>query len=337
MATDELVRIEGLKLTFETLYGTVRALNGIDLAIKKNEVLGIVGESGSGKTVLGLSIIRLVPTPPGRIQGGSVFFRGQDLLTLSDKEMDKLRGTNITMIFQEPMTALNPVFTVGDQISESVKVRIDRDSERTRSEGKPTAHESKKTIEREVTEALRLVRIPDYESIVRRYPHELSGGMRQRVMIAMALAARPSLMIADEPTTALDVTTQAQILVLMRRLMSEVNTSIAFISHDLGVIAQIADRVAVMYAGNIVEEAPSRELFDNPMHPYTHDLLKSLPSVGTKKLGLEMIAGEVPSLLDLPPGCAFHPRCKHPTKECLEMIPRLLDLGTDHKVACLSC
>jgi oligopeptide/dipeptide ABC transporter ATP-binding protein len=337
MITDELLRIEDLRLTFRTMYGIVSALNDVNLQINKNEIVGIVGESGSGKTVLGLSIMRLVPIPPGRIEAGRIFLRGQDLVTLSDEQMDKLRGTSIAMIFQEPMTALNPVFTVGEQIAESVKVRIKRDRETVRSENPPHAEISPRTerpIKEQVTEALKLVRIPDYESVVRRYPHELSGGMRQRIMIAMALAAKPSLIIADEPTTALDVTTQAQILMLMRRLMEEVSCSIAFISHDLGVIAQIADRVAVMYAGSIVEEAPVNVLFERPVHPYTQDLLKSLPSIGVRKLGLETIKGEVPSLLALPSGCPFHPRCRYAIEECREKIPTLIEVESNHKVAC---
>jgi len=338
MSTDELVKVEGLRLIFETLYGTVKALSGVDLTIKRREVLGLVGESGCGKTVLGLSIIGLLPIPPGKILDGKIYYQGRNLLELSDKDMEKVRGTGITMIFQEPMTALNPVFTVGDQITESIKVRSERSSERPHREKaeKPRMRpRSKNSWSNEVIEALKLVRISDPQSIVRRYPHELSGGMRQRVMTAMALAAKPSLMIADEPTTAVDVTTQAQVLKLMRELMEEVNTSILFISHDFGVIAEISDRVAVMYAGNIVEEAPVYELFESPLHPYTRALLASLPSVASKKKGLEAIAGEVPSLVALPPGCAFHPRCRRAKKECSLVVPKLTEVGPNHKVACL--
>lgn len=338
MSTDELVKVEGLRLIFETLYGTVKALSGVDLTIRKREVLGLVGESGCGKTVLGLSIIGLLPIPPGKILDGRVYYEGRNLLELSDEDMEKIRGTGITMIFQEPLTALNPVFTVGDQIAESIKVRSERSFEephRGRAEKPRMRLGSKDSWSNEVIEALRLVRISDPQSIIRRYPHELSGGMRQRVMTAMALAAKPSLMIADEPTTAVDVTTQAQVLKLMRELMEEVNTSILFISHDFGVIAEISDRVAVMYAGNIVEEAPVYELFESPLHPYTRALLASLPSAASKKRGLEAIAGEVPSLVALPPGCAFHPRCGRAKKECSLVVPKLMEVSTNHKVACL--
>jgi len=339
MSTDELVKVEDLRLIFETLYGTVKALSGVGLTIRKREVLGLIGESGCGKTVLGLSIIGLLPIPPGKILSGKIYFQGRNLLELSDKDMEKVRGTGITMVFQEPMTALNPVFTIGDQITESIKVRTERSprESRPRKAAKPRLHSrSKNSWSDEVIEALKLVRIPDPQSIVHRYPHELSGGMRQRVMTAMALAAKPSLMIADEPTTALDVTTQAQVLKLMRELMEEVKTSILFISHDFGVIAEISDRVAVMYAGNIVEEASVYELFESPLHPYTQALLVSLPSIASKRKGLEAIAGEVPSLVALPPGCAFHPRCKRAKKECSIEVPKLVEVSPNHKVACFA-
>ena len=339
MSGDELVRVQNLRLIFETMYGTVKALNGVDLSIRRREVLGLVGESGCGKTALGLSIIRLLPTPPGKILDGNIYFGGRDLTKLSDREMDRVRGTNITMIFQEPMSALNPVFTVGDQIAESIKVKARRyleDSRRRKADMLSVRPQSKNSWSKQVVEALNLVRISDPDSVVHRYPHELSGGMRQRVMTAMALAAEPSLMIADEPTTALDVTTQAQVLKLMRQLKEEVDTSILFISHDFGVIAEISDRVAVMYAGNIVEEASVYELFENPLHPYTKGLLSSLPSIGSKNKRLKTIPGEVPSLIAPPNGCVFHPRCEKMGRECSMIAPKLMEVAPNHKVACLA-
>ena len=333
---NEIVKVENLRVVFDTIYGTVRALNGVNLTINKKRVLGVVGESGSGKTVLGLSIIRLLPIPPGRTLEGKVFFLKKNLLGLSRAEMQEVRGTGITMIFQEPLTALNPVFSVGDQIAESITVRARRELGAGLRGKRRLGYRGSKDREDEVIETLRLVRVPDPRSIVHSYPHELSGGMRQRIMIAMALATKPSLIIADEPTTALDVTTQAQVLRLMRDLMEEVQTSILFITHDLGVIAEIASDVAVMYAGSIVEKAGVYELFDHPLHPYTEALLVSLPSLTTsKRHAIGAIPGEVPSLTALPPGCPFHPRCKYAMERCSQKVPNNREIAAGHEVACL--
>ncbi|MFI5449756.1 MAG: ABC transporter ATP-binding protein [Candidatus Bathyarchaeia archaeon] len=333
----EIVRAENLRVVFDTIYGTVKALDGVNLTMKKKEVLGLVGESGSGKSVLGLSIIGLLPIPPGRILDGSrVYFQNRNLLALRGKEMQEVRGTGITMIFQEPLTSLNPVLKVGDQIAESIRVRLSREVG-DGSEGERQGRvRGMKGVEDEAIEALKLVRIPTPNSVIHSYPHQLSGGMRQRVMIAMALAAKPSLIIADEPTTALDVTTQAQILQLMRDLMEEVQTSVIFITHDLGVVAEIASDVAVMYAGNIVERAGVYDLFDDPVHPYTEALLASLPSLGAgKRHRIGMIPGEVPSLISPPSGCPFHPRCKYAFDRCSKTVPTLKEIKPGREVACL--
>lgn len=337
MMVKEFVRVENMRVIFNTIYGIVRALNGVNLTIREKEVLGLVGESGSGKTVLGLSIIGLLPIPPGKIlEGSKVYFQSRNLLGLRREEIEEVRGTGITMIFQEPLTALNPIFKIGDQIAESIRIRARREI-RDRLQGKKRwSLRGMKGVKDEVIRILKLVRIPDPESIIHSYPHELSGGMRQRVMIAMALAVKPLLMIADEPTTALDVTTQAQVLSLMRDLMEEIQTSIMFITHDLGVVAEIASNVAVMYAGNIVERAEVYELFDDPLHPYTEALLASLPSISTgKRHRIGKIPGEVPSLITLPSGCPFHPRCKYATKRCSEIVPNRREVRAGHEVACL--
>jgi peptide/nickel transport system ATP-binding protein len=325
----EVLSIENMRLNFNTEYGALHALRGVGLVVGRNEVVGLVGESGCGKTVLGLSVLGLNPTPPAELlEGSRILFKGRDIAGLAQNELTLVRGTGISMIFQEPMTSLNPVFTVGEQIAESIKLRLQRDQ----SEKKPRVASA--TVEAEVLDALRLVRIADPERVAHRYPHELSGGMKQRAMIAMALAAKPSLLIADEPTTALDVTIQAQILTLMRDLMREVQTSILFITHDLGVIAEIADRVAVMYAGQIVEEASVRELFSEPLHPYTQGLLASLPRLSELDKEIEHLPGSVPDALNPPKGCSFHPRCKHATDQCMTIVPKFLIRRSGHKVAC---
>jgi peptide/nickel transport system ATP-binding protein/oligopeptide transport system ATP-binding protein len=280
-----------------------------------------VGESGCGKTVTANSIMRLVPIPPGRIAGGEILFEGIDILKLSTSEMRKVRGSKISMIFQEPMTSLNPVFTVGDQVAEVISL-----------------HErfSQREIQDRVIEAFRLVRIPAPESRIKEYPHQMSGGMRQRVIIAMALACNPKLMIADEPSTALDVTIQAQILDLMNRLKEETGASILFITHDLGVIAEMAQRVAVMYAGKIMEGADVDTLFNEPKHPYTIGLMGSIPilGIGKKEKRLSTIPGVVPSLFKLPQGCLFHERCSVAQTECDQLEPPMIDLGNGHIVRC---
>jgi peptide/nickel transport system ATP-binding protein len=325
----EVLSIENLRLNFNTEQGALYALRGVDLTIGRDEVVGLVGESGCGKTVLGLSVLGLNPMPPAQLlEGSRILFNGRDIAGLNQSELTLVRGTGISMIFQEPMTSLNPVFTIGEQIAESIRLRLQR--ERSKEKSRLTSTE----VEAEILDSLRLVRIADPERVAHRYPHELSGGMKQRAMIAMALAAKPSLLVADEPTTALDVTIQSQILALMRDLMREVQTSILFITHDLGVIAEIADRVAVMYAGKIVEEASVHDLFSEPLHPYTQGLLASLPRLSELDKEIEQLPGSVPDALDPPKGCSFHPRCKHATDQCVTITPRFVTPRSGHKVAC---
>ena len=312
--------MRGLEIHFASAEGDTRAVDGVSFALGLGRTLGLVGESGCGKSVTALAIMGLVPTPPGRIAGGEVIFEGQDLRQLSSAQMRELRGNHIAMIFQEPMTSLNPAFTVGEQIAEAIQ--------RHKRVGHGEARER-------AIEMMRRVRIPAAEERYDDYPHKLSGGMRQRVMIAMALSCGPKLLIADEPTTALDVTIQAQILDLMRELHADFGTAIIMISHDLGVIAEIADEVAVMYAGKIVEQAPVAALFDEPQHPYTIGLLGALPKLRDDKARLATIEGAVPNLMALPEGCAFHPRCPFADAECREVEPRLRALGPRHFAACL--
>ncbi len=315
-----LLEVRDLKTYFATEEGEFRAVDGVSFAVAPGRTLGIVGESGCGKSVTSLSIMRLIPTPPGRIAGGEVMFEGRDLLKLPTSELRALRGNQISMIFQEPMTSLNPAFTVGDQIAEAIRYhkKVSRQEARAR------------TIE-----MLRRVRIPAPERRVDEYPHKLSGGMRQRVMIAMALACDPRLLIADEPTTALDVTIQAQILDLMRELREEFGTAILMISHDLGVIAEIADEVIVMYAGKVVERAAVTRLFADPQHPYTIGLLGALPKLHREKPRLATIEGTVPNLLAIPEGCRFHPRCPFASAECRRAEPPLIEVTPRHLAACI--
>jgi oligopeptide/dipeptide ABC transporter ATP-binding protein len=319
--------MRNVRLEFNTEEGTIHALRGVDLNVGRDEVVGLVGESGCGKTVLGLSILGLNPVPPAKLlEGSQILFKGKDLAKLATNEFAAVRGTGVSMIFQEPATSLNPVFTIGDQITESIRLRYQR-SENTHTP-------SSSVINEQVREALKLVKIADPERVAHRYPHELSGGMKQRAMIAMALAAKPSMLIADEPTTALDVTIQAQILRLMRDLMNEVKTSILFITHDLGVISEIADRVAVMYAGRIVEESNVGELFKEPLHPYTAGLLASLPKLSELSKEIQPLAGSVPDAINPPKGCSFHPRCKFVMDQCHTIQPELKEVKPGHKVAC---
>lgn len=326
-ASDSLLSMRNVRLEFNTEEGTIHALRGVDLNVGRDEVVGLVGESGCGKTVLGLSILGLNPVPPAKLlEGSQILFKGKDLAKLATNEFAAVRGTGVSMIFQEPATSLNPVFTIGDQITESIRLRYQR-SENTHTP-------SSSVINEQVREALKLVKIADPERVAHRYPHELSGGMKQRAMIAMALAAKPSMLIADEPTTALDVTIQAQILRLMRDLMNEVKTSILFITHDLGVISEIADRVAVMYAGRIVEESNVRELFKEPLHPYTAGLLASLPRLSELSKEIQPLAGSVPDAINPPKGCSFHPRCKFVMDQCHTIQPELKEVKPGHKVAC---
>jgi oligopeptide/dipeptide ABC transporter ATP-binding protein len=320
---DRLVDVRDLKTYFDTDEGTVKAVDGVSFHIDKGETLAVVGESGSGKSVTSLSMMRLIPSPPGRIAGGEILFAGEDLAKKSEREMRKIRGNDISMIFQEPMTSLNPVYTVGDQIAEAITLH----------QGK-TRRQAMKLA----ADMLDLVGIPEPGKRVKNYPHQMSGGMRQRVMIAMALSCGPQLLIADEPTTALDVTIQAQILDLMRKLQREIGMSILFITHDLGVVAEIADRVVVMYAGRAVEEADVNDIFAKPQMPYTLGLLNSIPRVdkaAEHQERLEAIPGNVPNPRYLPEGCAFHPRCRFAIDDCKKAIPPLEDTGGGHMVRCI--
>jgi oligopeptide/dipeptide ABC transporter ATP-binding protein len=317
---DTVLAVENLVTSFRTDGGVVTALDGVSFQILRGRTLGVVGESGCGKSVTSLSIMRLLPQGSGRVDAGQILFDGQDLLQIPEQEMRSLRGNRIAMIFQEPMTALNPVFTAGDQIIEVFKTHRAMDTNAARIAA---------------LKMMELVRIPDPERRLDEYPHQMSGGMKQRVMIAMALACQPALIIADEPTTALDVTIQAQILRLMKDLQSELGTSIMFITHDLGVIAEVADDVIVMYAGQVVESADVVSLFDNPRHPYTRGLLASIPDARqSREAALPTIKGTVPSLKDLPQGCRFFDRCPYGQQKCLAESPRLAMTDNSHGVAC---
>ena len=322
---ETVLEIENLKTHFFTAGGVVRAVDGVSYAVCSGETLGVVGESGCGKSVTALSVLRLVASPPGRIVGGAIRFAGRNLLDLTEREMEAIRGNDISMIFQEPMTSLNPLMTVGRQISEAIALHQGL-----------SRHEAFV----QAVEMLRRVHIPEAERRVHAYPHQLSGGMRQRVMIAMALSCGPRVLIADEPTTALDVTIQAQILDLMRELQDRLGTAIILITHDLGVVAENADRVVVMYAGRKVEEASAKALFESPGHPYTLGLLGSIPNlevaarVGLRRDRLSEIKGMVPSLADLPKGCTFAPRCGFATDECNAQYPPLVQHRPGHWVSC---
>jgi oligopeptide/dipeptide ABC transporter ATP-binding protein len=320
-----ILQIEDLQTHFFLGVGTVRAVDGVSYALRSGETLGVVGESGCGKSVAALSILRLVANPPGRIVGGAIRFEGKNLLELGDAEMERIRGNEISMIFQEPMTSLNPLFTIGRQVSEAIALHQGL---------------SRREAMNRAVEMLRQVYIPEPERRVHAYPHQLSGGMRQRVMIAMALSCNPKVLIADEPTTALDVTIQAQILDLMRELQETYGTAIILITHDMGVIAENADRVVVMYAGRKVEEASAADLFDNPGHPYTKGLLGSIPHLDTaarsdvRRARLNEIKGMVPSLFNLPSGCSFAPRCSLATDQCRTAPPPLAQHRPGHWIAC---
>ncbi|WBW95671.1 ABC transporter ATP-binding protein [Oceanirhabdus sp. W0125-5] len=314
-----LVEMKNLKTFFNTSEGTVKAVNDVSFNIEKGKVLGVVGESGCGKSVTSLSIMGLVPKPGGSVVGGEIIFKDKDLLKLSSDEMRTVRGNEIAMIFQEPMTSLNPVFTVGMQIAEMLKLHTDMSSDE---------------IDKRVIELIDLVGIPRPDKVVKEYPHQLSGGMRQRVMIAMALSCNPSLLIADEPTTALDVTVQAQVLEIMKDLNKKFETAIMLITHDLGVVAEMADNVVVMYAGKVVEEGTVMEIFHNPKHPYTVGLLKSRPDLIGDDDKLSCIRGMVPSPYDMPEGCAFEPRCDKCMDICKTRMPELKVLENGSKVRC---
>ncbi len=323
---DPVLQVDGLRTVFFTRAGLVEAVSNVSFSVGRGEVLAVVGESGCGKSMTALSLMRLVPNPPGRIANGTVKLEGRDLLKLDESEMRRVRGNEISMIFQEPMTSLNPVVTIGKQISEAIRLHQDL---------------SRSAAMEKAIEMLRLVRIPEPTQRAREYPHQLSGGMRQRAMIAMAVACNPKVLIADEPTTALDVTIQAQILDLLLQLQQDLGTAIILITHDLGVVAEMAHRVLVMYAGRKIEEAPVAELFARPMHPYTHGLLASVPRLASMRDDataaderLQDIPGMVPALTNLPQGCAFAPRCPFADETCRSAYPDYVARREGHSVAC---
>jgi oligopeptide/dipeptide ABC transporter ATP-binding protein len=326
MRNNLVLKIKGLKTYFYTYEGVVKALDGIDLEIRRGEVLGLVGETGCGKSVTALSILRLIPDP-GKIIEGEILFKGENLLKKSEEEMRNIRGSEISMIFQEPTVSLNPVFKVGNQISEAIMLHQELS-------GASNAKEKKRMALERTIQHLNNVGISDPEKIVNSYPHELSGGMCQRVMIAMALACRPSLLIADEPSTALDNTIQAQILDLLKELIPKYNASVLLITHDLGVIAETSDSCAVMYAGNVVEYGDITTIFKNRKHPYTTGLMEAIPKIDKMQKRLSIINGSVPNLINPPSGCRFHPRCPHAMEICKKEKPILKEVGNGHKVAC---
>lgn len=348
---DIIVDIKDLSVLYRSRLGDVRALDGVNIGIGKNKLVAVVGESGCGKSTLALSIIRLLQIPPAEVVSGKILSKGRDLLELDENEMRRHRGTEIAMIFQEPLSSLNPVYTAGDQMAEAIAVResrIERPPDRVYSYDKPVINASpwrrfssklgsKKGYSKysdEVIETLKLVRIPDPEHVVNRYPFELSGGMRQRIMIAMALSEKPSLLIADEPTSAIDVTTQAQVLKLMKNLMDEIETSILLITHDLAVASQVADELAVMYAGDIVELGDIYEIFSEPLHFYTRGLLSCIPSNFKDDQKLQSIPGTVFDLRSIPTGCKFAPRCPGAKNICYKRKPALRQVSPSHSVAC---
>ncbi|WGR95892.1 ABC transporter ATP-binding protein [Bradyrhizobium sp. ISRA443] len=317
-----LLEIKGLKTHFATDAGILQAVDGVDISINKGETLCVVGESGCGKTVTAMSILKLIAMPPGRIVAGQIMFEGRDLVPLTSKQLDDIRAKEIGFIFQEPMTSLNPVLTIGEQIAESLR--------------RHEALNKKQALERTI-DMLKLVQIPNAEGRVHHYPHQFSGGMRQRVMIAMALACRPKLVIADEPTTALDVTIQAQILDLLQDMKERFGMAVMLITHAMGVVAETAQRVVVMYAGKVVEEAPVDELFSEPRHPYTQGLIRSIPRIdldAEHKTRLEAIGGSVPILINPTRGCRFAPRCRYAMSICTEQEPRLREIAPGHRMAC---
>ncbi|WP_422122666.1 ABC transporter ATP-binding protein [Planococcus sp. X10-3] len=317
---DKILEVKGLQTTFFTDDGQVPAVDGIDFHIREGEVLGIVGESGCGKSVTSLSIMGLVPSPPGKITHGEILFENTDLTKLPEKKMRDIRGNDIAMIFQEPMTSLNPLFTIGNQLQEAVKIH--------------KKDWSKKQVYNRAVEMMKLVGLPRPEGLMKEYPHQLSGGMRQRVMIAMALLCDPKVLIADEPTTALDVTIQAQILKLIKNLNKELNTAVLLITHDLGVVAETCERVVVMYAGKVVEEGPVADIFKDPQHPYTRGLLESVPDMRFKKERLYSIPGNVPKPGSINTGCRFAPRCEFAFDRCFEETPPLYQTTEEHQTRC---
>ncbi len=317
---DSILKVRSLTIHFFTEEGIVRAVEDVSFDIYSSEILCLVGESGCGKSVTALSILKLIPCPPGKVISGEIIFNGKEMISLSESEMQKIRGNEISMIFQEPMTSLNPVFTIGDQIIEAIELHQGL---------------SKKEARKKAIEMLRKVKIPFPEKRIDDYPHQLSGGMRQRAMIAMALSCEPKLLIADEPTTALDVTIQAQVLSLLKEIQKDMGMAIMLITHDLGIVSEIADRVAVMYAGRIVEMGPVGKIFNNTKHPYTKGLLESIPKLEEERKRLNAISGQVPNPMDLPNGCKFHPRCYMATEECKKDEPSFFLVDSEHFSRCL--
>ncbi len=320
MVKPPLLEVRSLSVHFITDEGVVRAVESVSFEVHPGEILGLVGESGCGKSVTALSLLRLIPTPPGKIAGGEVLFNGKNLLSLREAEMEKVRGNEISMIFQEPMTSLNPVFTIGDQITEPLMLHQGLD---------------KREARKRAIDLLARVKIPSPETRMDAYPHQLSGGMRQRAMIAMALACQPDLLIADEPTTALDVTIQAQVIRLLKEIQREMGMAVILITHDLGVVSEIADRVVVMYAGRIMEYGPVEAIFEQMRHPYTKGLLNSIPQLEEKKKRLYAIPGQVPDAMALPVGCKFHPRCYLVIEDCKKEEPPLFKMDGDHFSRCI--
>lgn len=363
-----LLSVRNLTTRFYTYEGVVKALDGVTFDVERGETFALVGETGCGKSVTALSILRLVPEPPGKIVDGEVILDGENLLSLSDKELREIRGRRIAMVFQDPMTYINPVFTIGDQISEAILLHQDLRREalkmkieelRSLSKANPSRSivdkinskieklesslenpprlsrgELKRAALKKTVEVLKMVKMPYPDKVVKQYPHELSGGMRQRAMIAMALSCRPDLFIADEATTSLDVTIQAQILQLLNELKEKLDTSVIIITHDLGIVAEMCDRVGVMYAGNIVETARTEDLFKEPLHPYTQGLLNAIPKLDEEVEELHVIPGSVPNLINPPSGCRFHPRCQYAMEICRKEKPSMVEKKRDHRVAC---
>ncbi len=320
MHVKELLKIENLRLYFDTEEGTVKALEDVNLTVNEGEIVGVVGETGSGKSITAMSILRLIPSPPARMLAGKIWFEDQEISSLDEEKMREIRGKKIAMIFQEPMTSLNPTFTVGEQLCDVLMTHAKID---------------KKQATKKILEVFKLVRMQDPVALLDKYPHQLSGGMRQRVMIAMALLCNPKLLIADEATTALDVTIQAQILGLIKRMNEQLKLSVLIITHNFGIVAQVCDKVAVMYAGYVVEIANVREIFSRPMHPYTKGLLNAIPPIGSKVEKLKIIEGSVPNLIEPPPGCRFHPRCERFVPGVCDVeAPKLV--GDQHLVACFN-
>ncbi|WP_448524356.1 ABC transporter ATP-binding protein [Pseudothermotoga sp.] len=316
----ELLRIENLRLYFDTEEGTVKALEDVNLSVKEGEIVGVVGETGSGKSITAMSILKLIPTPPARMLSGKIWFDGQEISSFDEEKMREIRGKKIAMIFQEPMTSLNPTFSVGEQLCDVLMTH--------------EKIEKKRAIEK-ILEVFKLVRMQDPEALLNKYPHQLSGGMRQRVMIAMAMLCNPKLLIADEATTALDVTIQAQILGLIKRMNEQLKLSVLIITHNFGIVAQICDKVAVMYAGYVVEIADIKEIFARPRHPYTRGLLSAIPPIDKKVERLRIIEGSVPNLIEPPSGCRFHPRCERFVPGMCDVeAPKLV--GDEHMVACFN-